>query len=348
MLDVTFDGTIFGLQRVGGVSTYAWEMVRRLAAAPDIGLTLTLPRRMIASRTPAILALDVAQRRSGVSTRFSRYLPATRANGDVYHSPYYRAPLAGRARRIVTVHDFVYERYRTGLARQVHALQKRRAVERADAVLCVSTNTADDLRQAYPSVDPAKVFVTPLAVDQLTFFPAGDRRTDLGDGIVFVGQRRGYKRFDLAVAAVAATGLRLVVVGDAVDDTERAHLDRTLPGRWQALGRIDDAALRRVYSGAFALIAPSDYEGFGLPLLEAQACGCPVVVANRSSFPEVGGSAAHYVAEQRAEAYAAALAALGDSATRAATVAAGIANATAFDWDRTYAATIAAYTAGRP
>jgi len=345
VLDVTFDATIFGLQRMGGISTYAWELLHRLAGATDIRLTIELPRTLIATRTEAVLALRAVHRRSTLPTAAARYLPARAPADGVFHSAYYRVPVSPRARRVVTVYDFVYEKYRNGLPRLIHATQKRRAVERADAVLCISTNTAVDLRQAYPATDPAKIFVTPLAVDHATFFPPPERRAELADCVVFVGQRGGYKRFDLAVAAVAATALRLAVVGGAPDEAERALLDRALPGRWLALGRIDDAALRTVYASAYAFIYPSDYEGFGLPILEAQACGCPAVVARRSSFPEVGGSAARYVDEQRADAYAAELLALADSDMRAGVVVAGVANAQCFDWDRTFAARLAAYRA---
>lgn len=340
---VAFDGTIFGLQRVGGVSTYAWEMIRGLAAFPGLTLTLGLPSTVISDIAGAIDALPLTIERERLPVKLARYLPSPLRHADIFHSPYYRAPLGGSGKRVITVHDFVYERYRDGLPRWIHHWQKAAALRSADAVVCVSESTAIDLGRYCPFIDPARVTIIPHGVDPATFFVSPTPRRDLADSIVFIGQRGGYKRFDLAVAAVALTGWRLGIVGHAVDAAERELLDRRLPGRWQQFGRIDDAALRDIYAGARGFIYPSDYEGFGLPILEAQACGCPAVVANRSSFPEVGGDAALYAPEQIPESYAALLASLGDDECRAAIVAAGLENAARFSWEQTTAATLALY-----
>ena len=139
-----------------------------------------------------------------------------------------------------------------------------------------------------------------------------------------------------------STGHRSVV-GPPLTNVERDRLDAKLPARWHGYGSVDTAELRRLYSSAFAFIFPSDYEGFGLPVLEAMACGCPVVAANLSSLPEVGATAALYAAQQRAEDYAGVLHELIDSETRAAHVRAGLARATEFSWSRTFEQTLSVY-----
>ncbi len=343
---VTFDGTIFGLQRVGGISTYAIELARRLAVAEDIALTLWLPKSLRLDRASELTALPTTHRREALSSKIARYLPLGAKGADIVHSVYYRTPRDRHAKTVVTVYDFIYERYRSGLPALVHSYQKRRACRVADAIITISTNTAHDLCAAYPDVDPARVFTIPLAASTQTFYPppTAGRRAELADTVLFVGQRKGYKRFDLAVAAVGeARGLRLAIVGSPPNAEEIGMLDRWLRGRWTALGRVTDAELRNIYAGAFAVICPSDYEGFGLPILEAQACGCPTVVANRSSFPEVGGTAALYALDQAPGDYAAALGRLTENDVRAQIVAAGIANAATFSWDRTCAMTIDCY-----
>ena len=98
---------------------------------------------------------------------------------------------------------------------------------------------------------------------------------------------------------------------------------------WACAGRssapVDQQTLRALYSSAFAFVFPSDYEGFGLPVLEAMACGCPVVAANISSLPEVGGDAALYATGQQADAYAEQLARLEDATQRESLVGNGLA-----------------------
>lgn len=338
MTTVGFDGIIFGLQRVGGISTYSLELLTRLARS-EWSVTLGLPRTLINDRAGA---LHLKMSHDLLPTHAARYLPTMTA-GELVHTSYYRLPRSATVRHVVTVYDFVYERYRKGFARMVHSAQKRAACRRADAVLCISVNTARDLIATYPEIDPAKVAVTLLGVDHANFFPPEMPRTDLQNTVVFVGQRGGYKRFDLAVAAVALTDLRLAIVGASLGDAEIDLLDTSLPGRWSLLARVSDPELREIYAGCYAFLYPSDYEGFGLPILEAQACGAPAVVANLSSFPEVGGSAARYAAAQTPQAYAEQLLALGGGATRSEVTAAGLANAQLFSWDRTYALTTEAY-----
>ncbi len=343
---VSLDCIVFGLQRVGGISTYWSELARWLAAQEDVELALTLPHRMVAEPGAAVAALAPGGIRPALPDRLGRYLAApVPRDADIVHSSYYRLPPARcRAKRIVTVYDFTYEHYRGGPARWLHSAQKAGAVRGADGVICISETTRNDLLAIYPDVDPARVVAVPLAVARTTFFPvaAAERRADLADCALFVGARAGYKRLDLAVAGVAATPqLRLALVGSAPRGDERAMLDARLPGRWVALGQLDDAALRQAYGSAFALVYPSDHEGFGLPVLEAMACGCPAIVASRPASREVGGSAALYAEAQSGEAYAAALATAGQQ--RDAAIGSGLHHADTFSWDRTFAATVAFY-----
>lgn len=332
---IALDGIVLGLQPVGGITTYFWELASRLARDYGAGATLGLPRTTVSMLTPQFTALSLKKASDPRPVKFARYLGSP-AWGDIVHSSYYRACRDRRSRSIVTVYDFVYERYREGLAARVHAWQKRKACRQASAIACISANTRDDLLALYPEIDPGRVFVTPLAVDHSRFHTSVDTDGALADTVIFIGQRGGYKRFDLAVAAVARTAYRLAIVGPPLTADETGLLTASLPGRWRMLGRVEDEGLRAIYSSAYALIYPSDYEGFGLPVLEAQACGCPVVTSRRSSLPEVGGDAAIYAAEQRPEAYCAALEQMAGLNERKTIVERGLANAALFQWERTY------------
>ncbi len=341
---VGLDSIIFGLQRFGGISTYWIELARRLPERSGTEVQLLLPAQVISGRADEIAALTAPARHETLAPKYARFLPApVMIDCAIQHSSYYRLPARKGPASVVTVYDFIYERYRSGAARLAHTTQKRRAVAAADAVICISEATRNDLLERWPDIDAAKVVTVPLAVDHGVWFPAGSAMPSLGQ-VLFVGQRAGYKRFDLAVAAVAALpDLSLGIVGPPLTPAEQADLEARLPGRYRSYAGIANAELRRLYAEAHALVFPSDYEGFGLPLLEAMACGCPVVAAHQSCLPEVGGDAVLWAMEQRADDYAAALAWLGDSDARANTIAAGHARAGGFTWDSTVDQTLAVY-----
>jgi mannosyltransferase len=245
----------------------------------------------------------------------------------------------------VSAYDFTYERYRSGAARWVHTTQKLRSLRRADAVLCISDATRRDIIEHCPDIDPAKLHVVHLGVDTAVFHPQPTQPSLLAEGtVLFVGQRGGYKRFDLAVQALRqCPRLTLGIVGPALSGEERSMLTKALGERWRDFGAVRTAQLRALYSASFAFIFPSDYEGFGLPVLEAMASGCAVVAANTSSLPEVGGAAALYAQTQDASAYAAALQALESATARADHIQAGLARAQEFPWSRTLELTFALY-----
>jgi mannosyltransferase len=263
---------------------------------------------------------------------------------SVFHTSYYRLPSTRPEKYVVSVYDFIYERYRHGLARHVHSAQKMASLRRADAILCISDATRRDVIEFCGGVDPDRLHVTHLGVDPDTYFPDVAETPDNETTVLFVGQRAGYKRFELAVEAVRqCSSLMLGVVGPPVTPDERQLLSTRLGLRWREFGSVSSSELRRLYSSVFAFIFPSDYEGFGLPVLEAMASGCPVVAANTSSLPEVGGDAALYAATQRADEYAAHLDHLLDRQVREQIVNSGIARAAQFSWQKTFDRTIAAY-----
>jgi len=347
-LAVTLDGIVFGLQRYGGISNYWGRLVRHLDAEPGISVHEVLPRELRYQEYDPAWHARASVHTESLRNGVARYLDvgaAGRAPGDVFHTSYYRVPSRKASRYVVTVYDFIYERYVHGPARWVHTWQKLRSIRRADAVLCISGATRDDVLRHAPDVDPAKVHVVYLGVDTQSFHPVAAAGAARDNRVLYVGQRAGYKRFDLAVEAMAqCPDLTLDIVGPPLSAEETARLESRLHGRWHLHGSVPGARLRELYSTAFAFIFPSDYEGFGLPILEAMACGCPVVAAHTASLPEVGGDAAVYAREQRPGAYAEALLALqGSPSARQAAIEAGLRRVQRFSWDRTFDETLAAY-----
>ena len=343
---ISLDCIIFGLQRFGGISNYWARLVDHASADMAINGTLVVPRQVTFNEFDAAWTHRMTVVHEGLDARVARYLRApVSVAQDVFHTSYYRLPTRRVGKYVVSAYDFTYERYRSGLARLVHSVQKFRSLERADAVLCISDSTRRDILEMCPRVDARKLHVVHLGVDRATYFPESKAmQPALENTVLFVGQRAGYKRFDLAIAAISLSKrLSLGIVGPTLRADERETLHRALGERWHAFGSVSNAQLRQLYSSANAFVFPSDYEGFGLPVLEAMACGCPVVAANTASLPEVGGSAARYAENQTGEAYASALQALESTDSRESSIRAGIARADQFSWSQTMRETFAIY-----
>lgn len=342
---ITLDCIIFGLQRFGGISNYWAKLVEHISVDPALAGSLVLPKHLTYRDFDDAWLRRMPVRREALGARIARYLPAPTDGAGVFHTPYYRLPRQRVGKYVVTVHDFTYERYRTGLARFVHTKQKLASIRHADAVLCVSESTRRDVIEFCPEVDAAKLHVIHLGVDGKAYYQESAGQSDANiQTVLFVGQRGGYKRFDLAVEAVRQSPrLLLGVVGPTLKNDERTLLQSRLGNRWHEFGPVSTADLRRLYSSSFAFIFPSDYEGFGLPILEAMACGCPVVAAGLSSLPEVGGTAAYYAENQTGESYASALSALDSVVVREDAVRRGMVRAAEFDWLQTFQKTKAVY-----
>lgn len=238
-------------------------------------------------------------------SNFMRRTPPTEK--WVAHSLYFD-PLqisSGRP-RIVTVNDMIHERFSVGRTLQA---MKRRAIASADCIITPSAATARDVRRVFKHAPDC--MVVPYGISP-TMLAAPRCPTQLERPyLLFVGPRRGYKNFRLLVEALPQLerrGLSLVLVGgEQLPDWERRELAIAL-GSGDALIHVrpDDAGLAGLYDGASALVITSKCEGFGFPLLEAMARGCPVASSSGGSLREVaGGHASLFSSESPAECAAA-------------------------------------------
>jgi len=238
---------------------------------------------------------------------------------DVFHAPNYLLPPLRRAAGVVTVHDLSFllhaDTVTPGVLR--YREQVPRGVARAAAVLTVSETVRAEVVE-HLGVPEERVHAVPLGVDPqwaATPRPGPKELAALGlppSYLLFVGAREPRKGLPTLLSALELLQSRgehlppLVLAGPAgwgpeLDDT------RLAPGALVRLGWVDDAALRPVVAGATALVLPSRYEGFGLPPLEAMACGTPVVASDLPVLREVSGPLATYAAAGDPEALGAAL-----------------------------------------
>jgi mannosyltransferase len=281
MKKIIYDGIISSLQSYGGVTVYFKEIIQRMA--PDDYTLIEY------SRAKNRLSLNSVERKYRFLERY-RDCYLEQLPGDIFHSTYYRLPNK-KIPIVTTVHDFTYEKYVSGIPKHVHVWQKHRAIKKSDKIICVSNNTANDLMQ-YCRVDERKITVIYNGVSD-NYFKINDNgiRTNK---VIFIGARAGYKNFDKAVHAISMSkDLELVIVGGGVlNKAEALLLEHKLKGRYSFLGKISDSELNKLYNKAYCLLYPSEYEGFGIPILEAMKAGCPVIAVNRSSIPEIAGKAA--------------------------------------------------------
>jgi alpha-1,3-rhamnosyl/mannosyltransferase len=287
--------------------------------------------------------------------------------GEIFHATGVSMPRGVRGIRVVTVHD-TNTMDDPSLASSRWSAERsektRRAVGRADMVLAVSGFVRERVLHHFPELGAERVRVTCHGADhrggapRLTPEPEpGDpavlarRGLAAGGYVLMVGRVERRKNPEGLVRAFArakaAAGKMLVFAGPRGDsEVDAAIAEAGIAGRVRFLGRFEDAELGALYRGAAAFALPSRYEGFGIPLIEALACGTPSLVSNRTSLPEVAGGAALLASPDDIEALAAALdRVLADEALRADLRARGPERARAFTWRACAEATLAAYRA---
>ncbi len=285
---------------------------------------------------------------------FTFPLALLRERIDVIHVQYIAPPVCP-SRVVVTVHDISYERYPrfftpAGL-RQMRALVPL-TVRRADAVLTDSEFSKRDIVRRY-CTPPEKVVVTPLAADPM-YRPLRDEtrlvevraRYGTGDGFILcVGNLQPRKNLGTLIEAYVrlrrsdATRRRLVLVGRKAwlyDDTFAVARDSGYADDLVFTDYVPDDDLVALYNAADVFVYPSIFEGFGLPPLEAMACGTPVICSNTSSLPEVVDDAALTVDPYDPDALATTMAdVLGAQELRSDLSARGLRRAAHFSWETT-------------
>jgi len=353
---VGLDGWVLGSQ-IGGDETYLRNVIRGLAAVePDDDYTLFVSTHLPSDAIPG--AQDM--RRVWVQPRNPRIrlplaLPLALAQHRVevlhvqYAAPLYPVPI------VVAVHDIAYEHFPsffppsvvTGLRVLVPW-----TIRRAAFVLTLSEFSKQDIVRRY-RVPPDKVVVTYLAADAM-FRPLHDptrlaeARIRYGTGehfILSVGNLQPRKNLRALIDAYVrlrradTTRARLVIVGRRVwshDDIFQAARESGYEDELVFTDYVPDDDLVALYNAAELFVYPSLFEGFGLPPLEAMACGTPVVTSNTSALPETVGDAALTVDPHNVEALAVAMArALDDADLRARLSGDGLRRAQSFSWERT-------------
>ena len=316
-MKIAYDCRVFRLQPEGGISRYFCDLYREISTEVNIQTKISAPLHVNRHLTALCaerhcgegwkmeIPIDPIRHPKGMRLvrpviDIAGALSMSRFKPDIHHRTYYSAGRSKGAKVVVTVFDMIHELYRERFKNPEETIElKRRSIESADAVICISESTRRDLVSLYPKAE-YKSRVVHLGINRETFTSRGSQvRSDQMrvPFFLFVGQRRGYKNFEGAIEALdevkKSTNQEIGLVcfgGGRFVKEDFEIIDRFDIGVRQESG--SDDKLAHYYRLAEGLLYTSEYEGFGLPVLEAMACGCPVICSSSSSLPEVGGDAA--------------------------------------------------------
>ena len=361
-LSVLFDHQAFDGQIFGGISRYITELSRALSKEQSCRVKVISPiyinqylknyRNEIQINGFPMLPIRGARRLASFINEAVSPRLIERESADILHVTGYRPSLAnhGFRARVVSVYDMTFEKFPQYFGNaELASQQKRHAVTSADHIICISKSTQKDLIQEF-GVDENRTSVVHLAAS-LTKHSLQRRSTEERPFFLHVGGRWGYKNFSsLLLAYRMSKSLQdaadIVCFGGEINYSSELKEIKKLGLSSERIRFIrgSDVDLSSLYQRAICLVYPSKYEGFGLPLLEAMSCGCPVMCSATSSMPEVCGDGAWYVDVDDADSIRLAMEKMLNCAEeREQLILAGNVRSGKFSWGRCAEETILAY-----
>ncbi len=358
MTKIFYDHETFSMQCCGGISRYFFELIRRMPAlgfAPHLFVGLT--SNMYVRETSLARGLYVPPFRFSrrIRTKINPILQMpylARFRGGILHKTYYSKELWRNpsTKVVITIYDMITERFPT--LHPETTRRKRYWSERADHIITISNSTRSDLIEFF-GVQESKVTTVHLGISLEKYSDQMQGAARDGEPyLLYVGARGDYKNFDAFLLAYANSPIlrnsfKLVCFGGGHFTAQQSILMQ----KYCLMDRVehrngDDLQLAQYYHGASALVYPSLYEGFGLPLLEAMVLSCPVICSSIPALKEVAGDAALYFEPSSVESIKETLTkTLFDETQLNVLRAKGKSRARAFSWDACAAETAAVYEA---
>jgi glycosyltransferase involved in cell wall biosynthesis len=313
-MNVVYDSQVFSFQEYGGISRYFFQLIKCFSDMKDVTPELIIKysnnkhlKEFNSVSTEPFFSSSRFKGRNEIikflNRTYTRNNFPERQDQQIFHPTYYHPyflNLIGDTPFVLTVYDMAHELYPNMFSKFDFTTQnKKRIIPKANRVIAISENTKSDIMR-FLQISPTKIDVVPLATD-LSIDNSAKPSFSLPENyILYVGKRNTYKNFFFllhAIQQLTRTYKSLVLIcagGDKFNKEESIEIDKLQLKDRIIQMNVEDAVLAYLYSKARAFVFPSLYEGFGIPILEAFACGCPTILSNRSSLPEIGGNAAKY------------------------------------------------------
>lgn len=318
-MKIFFDYQIFSLQKYGGISRYFYELMNNFSKMD--GIEFEFPIHF--SNNQYLISADFIKVKTvfpnlvlGIKNYYTRYLNTKNLlksksfllsnKFDLMHPTYYNPYFLDLIKNkpfVITIHDLTFEKYPHLIKYNDYSKDIRKKIfNRASKIIAVSENTKKDIIEYY-NIDPEKIEVVyhgnSLKFDRESEVPLIKLKIPK-EYLLFVGNRKGYKNFNNFIKAAALLirenkNLNIICAGgDQFKKSEITLFNSLKISKNIKYIKVNDLILSQIYNNAAAFVFPSFYEGFGLPILEAFACKCPVILSNTSCFPEIAGDAAIY------------------------------------------------------
>lgn len=348
-MNIYLDNVIFSLQKGGGASVVWQQHLERLLQDKDFqchfleydNAGLNFFRQQLA------INKELIDLKSSKFLKMKRYLNlnSKTKNKHLFHSSHYRLERGENVINVTTVHDFTYEHFIKGLAQKVHTWQKNCAIINSDGIICVSESTKKDLLHFLPHIKENKIRVIYNGVDTAFKLLQNDvifnKKHNFEDYsyVLYIGDRRTrYKNFNMAVDACGIANIPFLIIGGGkLTEFELQNLKTKLgEGNFKSLLDVSVEDLNYYYNKAFCLLYPSLYEGFGIPVIEAQRSGCPVIAIKSSSIPEVIGNNYLAIENPTSQQIVDKIKELSSNNLRKETVELGFEKSKQFSWQNTY------------
>ena len=327
---VLFDYQVFEEQKIGGISRYFYELYKHFDIDQDISIQLPinyseniylksinkykdLPPELIHPYQKFIPGLKFRGKRKLYSffsrkvyseSNLERAISTLKTNEyDIFHPTYYNPYFLDIIKMkplVITVHDMTTEMYPEYFPEYDRTSDRKKLItKRADKIIAVSESTKNDL-----------INLLGISTEKIEVIYHGSSLNITSDSnnielklprsyLLYVGKRTLYKNFTFFIESIKNVlvknpELKIICTGQPFSDSEKQYFRLNNIENNLIHYFIDDILLSKLYSSAIAFVFPSLYEGFGIPVLEAFSCGCPCILSNTSSLPEVGGDAAIY------------------------------------------------------